>query len=55
VIARSADDDEFVFLINHADTDASYPCPGYELLTAAEIADTVVIPAGLTRVVRRRR
>lgn len=55
VIARSADADEFVFLINHADTDASYPCPGYELLTAAEIADTVVIPAGLTRVVRRRR
>ena len=50
-ITRSTDTDEFLFLINHTDADQSWPATGTELLTGSTVAGTVLVPAGLTRVV----
>jgi beta-galactosidase len=51
-VIRSTETDDFRFLINHTDADQTVTATGTELLTGAAVAGTVVVPAGLTRVVR---
>ena len=53
LVSRSSADEDFLFLINHADTDAHYPVSGTELITGDAISGSIVVPAGLSRVVRR--
>ncbi|WP_166793298.1 Beta-galactosidase C-terminal domain [Cryobacterium lactosi] len=50
-ITRSTDTDDFLFLINHTDADQTWPATGTELLTGGTVTGTVLVPAGLTRVV----
>lgn len=53
LVSRSSADEDFLFLINHADTDAHYPVSGTELITGDAISGSIVVPAGQSRVVRR--
>ena len=50
---REAGTDEFVFLINHGTDDAEVKVSGHELLTELAVEDTLTVPAGDVRVVRR--
>ena len=51
-ITRSSETDDFRFLINHTDADQAIEATGTELLTNTPVDGTVLVPAGLTRVVR---
>jgi len=52
-VRRLTETDEFLFLINHTDADQACPANGTELLTGEGVTDTVLVPAGHTRVVHR--
>ena len=54
-VTRSNDTGDFLFLINHTDADRPCPAVGTELLTDAVVTGTVLVPAGLTRVVHHSR
>jgi len=51
-ITRSSATDDFRFLINHTDVDQVVEATGTELITDTPVDGTVLVPAGLTRVVR---
>ncbi|TFB99096.1 beta-galactosidase [Cryobacterium sp. HLT2-28] len=52
VVTRTSDHGDFTFVINHTDIDADYTAFGIELTTGDTISGSVLVPAGLTRVVR---
>ncbi|RKE17051.1 beta-galactosidase [Streptomyces sp. TLI_171] len=54
VVERVGEHGRYLFAINHGEQDADVPlaAPGTELLTCAEVFDTLTVPAGATRVVR---
>ncbi|MCU1445986.1 MAG: beta-galactosidase [Cryobacterium sp.] len=54
-ITRSTDTDDFLFLINHTDAEQAMSATGTELLTNTAVDGTVLVPAGLTRVVHSAR
>ncbi|SMH31235.1 beta-galactosidase [Rathayibacter oskolensis] len=54
-VTRSGDDADFVFHLNHSEGDVSVDASGVELVTGEEATGTLVVPAGLVRVVRRPR
>ncbi|MDB1087708.1 beta-galactosidase [Streptomyces sp. ACA25] len=53
LVRRSGERGEYLFAINHADTDAKIPlpAPGTELLTGETTGGPLVVPAGAVRVV----
>ncbi|TFC37945.1 beta-galactosidase trimerization domain-containing protein [Cryobacterium sp. TMT2-42-4] len=53
VVTRSTDTEDFH--INHTDADHAVPATGTELLTTTPVDGTLLVPAGLTRVVRTTR
>ena len=52
VIRRAAPDRSYRFIINHGDTDVEVSAAGVELVTGADIASTLRVPAGAVRVIR---
>jgi beta-galactosidase len=54
-ITRSTGSEDFLFLINHTDADQTVPATGTELLTNTAVDGTMLVPAGLTRVVHTAR
>ncbi|QHC59718.1 beta-galactosidase [Rathayibacter sp. VKM Ac-2760] len=55
VVTRESADADFVFHLNHSEADVTVDATGVELLTGAECAGVLVVPAGLVRIVRRAR
>ena len=53
VVTRRGADADYVTVINHGEAEATVAVAGYELLTATE-TETLVVPGGEVRVVRRR-
>jgi beta-galactosidase len=51
VVRRVADDGSYLVIINHGTDPAVVPAAGVELLTGAECAGTIEVPAGEVRVV----
>ena len=51
VVRRRGAAADYVFIINHSDTETTYPVAGHELITATTV-DGVSVPAGEVRVVR---
>ncbi|QHC67475.1 beta-galactosidase [Rathayibacter sp. VKM Ac-2759] len=54
-VTRSGEEADFVFHLNHSDADVTVAATGVELLTGSEATGTLVVPAGLVRVLRRPR
>ena len=52
VIRRATADRSYRFIINHGDTDVEVSAAGVELVTGADIASTLRVPAGAVRVIR---
>jgi beta-galactosidase len=53
VVTRADDESTFVFLLNHTTSDLEVALEGRELLTGEDVTDTLPVPAGAVRVVRR--
>ncbi|MBO0984174.1 beta-galactosidase [Rathayibacter sp. SD072] len=54
-VTRVGEDAEYAFFLNHSGDDVLVDAAGVELLTGAEAAGTLTVPAGAVRVVRRPR
>jgi beta-galactosidase len=52
VIRRAAADRSYRFIINHGNTDVEVSATGVELVTGADVARTLRVPAGAVRVLR---
>ena len=52
VVHRHRDGHRYAFVINHGDRDIEHPATGRELVTGADAAGLVRVPAGAVRVVR---
>jgi beta-galactosidase len=52
-VTRADDESTFVFLLNHTTSDLEVALEGRELLTGEDVTDTLPVPAGAVRVVRR--
>jgi beta-galactosidase len=53
VVTRADDESTFVFLLNHTTSDQEVAIEGRELITGEDVTDTLPVPAGAVRVVRR--
>ena len=55
VVVRRADDADYTIAVNHRDDDVALAVSGVELLTGADVAGELVVPAGAVAVVRTAR
>jgi beta-galactosidase len=55
VVTRIGSDARYTFLINHSETDLTFPLTGSDLLTGEDFDREIAIPAGKVRVIRHGR
>jgi hypothetical protein len=55
VVTRIGSDARYTFLINHSETDLTFPLTGSDLLTGEHFDREIAIPAGKVRVIRHGR
>ena len=52
VVIRRSDDRDYLFVINHGETDIEYPASGDELVSGDRVEHAVHVPAGTVRIIR---
>ena len=55
IVTRVGPDAHYTFLINHSETDSTFPLTGSDLLTGESFEREIAIPAGKVRVIRHGR